>query len=81
MSDSNVVALTLADAKDFIPATMSLYDGRLVKTDTELFFIAERFSGWEIMESCDLEDVQKVEVNESFMGLLLRFIPVVVIGL
>ena len=57
---------------DFISATMSLYDGRLVKTDTELFFIAERFSGWEIMERCNLEEVQKVETNESFMGKVVE---------
>ena len=70
--DTNDIATHLSVSKDFIPATMSLYDGRLVKTDTELFFIAERFSGWEIMERCDLEDVQKVEVNESFMGKVVE---------
>ena len=72
MSDSNELALTLSNLQDFIPATMSLYDGRLVKTDTELFFIAERFSGWEIMERCELDDVQKVELKESFMGRVVE---------
>ena len=37
-----------------------------------MFFIAERFSGWEIMERCNLEDIQKVEVNESFMGKVVE---------
>ena len=72
MSDSNELALTLAELQDFIPATMSLYEGRLVKTETELFFIAERFSGWEIMERCERSDVQKIEVNESFMGAVVE---------
>ena len=57
---------------DFIPATMGLYEGRLVKNETELFFIAERFSGWEIMERCERSDVQKVEVSESFMGVVVE---------
>ena len=72
MSDSNELALTLAELQDFIPATMSLYEGRMVKTETELFFIAERFSGWEIMERCERLDVQKVEVSESFMGRVVE---------
>ena len=72
MSDSNELALTLSNLQDFVPATMSLYDGRLVKNETELFFIAERFSGWEIMERCELSEVQKVEVNESFMGVVVE---------
>ncbi len=72
MSDSNELALTLSELYNFIPATMSLYDGRLVKTDTELFFIAERFSGWEVMERCERSEVQKVEVSESFMGTVVE---------
>lgn len=72
MSDSNELALTLSNLQDFLPATMSLYDGRLVKNETELFFIAERFSGWEIMERCELSEVQKVEVDESFMGVVVE---------
>ena len=51
---------------------MSVYDGRLVNTDTELFFIAERFNGWEIMESCKLSDIQRVRRNESFMGIVVE---------
>ena len=70
MSEDVVESLSL-DA-DFIPVTMGLYEGRLVKTETELFFIAERFSGWEIMERCERSDVQKVEVNESFMGVVVE---------
>ena len=70
MSDNE--ALALSSVEEYVSATMSLYDGRLVKTETELFFIAERFSGWEIMERCDLEDIQKVEVNESFMGTVVE---------
>ena len=57
---------------DFLPVTMGLYEGRLVKTETELFFIAERFSGWEIMERCERSDVQKIEVSESFMGVVVE---------
>ena len=72
MSDSNKLVLTLADLGDFIPATMSLYEGRLVKTETELFFIAERFNGWEIMERCERSDIQKVEMSESFMGIVAQ---------
>ena len=72
MSDSNEQAVTLAELQHFIPATMSLYEGRLVKTETELFFIAERFSGWEIMERCELSDVQKVEGKQSFMGTVVE---------
>ena len=70
MSDNE--ALALSNVEKYVSASMSLYDGRLVKTETELFFIAERFSGWEIMERCDLEDIQKVEVNESFMGTVVE---------
>ena len=72
MSDSNKLVLTLADLHDFVRATMSLYEGRLVKTETELFFIAERFNGWEIMERCELSDIQKVETSESFMGIVVE---------
>ena len=72
MSDSNELALTLVDLQDFIPATMSLYEGRLVKTETELFFISERFSGWEIMERCELSEVHKTEISESFMGAVVE---------
>ena len=72
MSDSHELALKLADLGDFIPATMSLYEGRLVKNETDLFFIAERFSGWEVMEQCALSEVQKVEVSESFMGVVVE---------
>ena len=72
MSDSNKLVLTLADLHDFVRATMSLYEGRLVKTETELFFIAERFNGWEIMERCELSDIQKVETSESFMGVVAQ---------
>ena len=71
MNETDLLERLSLDA-DFISATMSLYDGRLVKTDTELFFIAERFSGWEIMERCKLDDVQKVEINESFMGTVVE---------
>ena len=72
MSDSNGLALVLSNLLDFVPATMGLYEGRLVKNETELFFIAERFSGWEIMERCERSDVQKVEVSESFMGVVVE---------
>ncbi len=71
MSEVDLVKSLSLDA-DFIPATMSLYEGRLVKTDTELFFIAERFSGWEVMERCERSEVQKVEVSESFMGTVVE---------
>ena len=71
MQDQQLIE-TLSQDDSYLPATMSLYDGRLVKTEKELFFIAERFSGWEIMERCDLEDVQKIEVNESFMGKVVE---------
>ena len=50
---------------------MSLYDGRLVKTETELFFIAERFSGWEIMEGVNSKS-RRSEMNESFMGKVVE---------
>ena len=72
MSDSTELALELANLQGFIPATMSLYEGRLVKTKTELFFIAERFSGWEIMERCERSEIQKVESSESFMGVVVE---------
>ena len=45
MSEIDLVESLSLDT-DCISATMSLYDGRLVKNETELFFIAERFSGW-----------------------------------
>ena len=70
--DTNELATQLSAKEDFITGSMSLYDGRLVKTETELLFIAERFGGWEIMEQCFLEDVEKVEVNESFMGRVIE---------
>ena len=71
MNETDLLASLSVDA-EFISATMSLYEGRLVKTDTELFFIADRFSGWEIMERCALVDIQKVEVNDSFMGTIVE---------
>ena len=70
--ESNDMATQLSTSEDFIAGSMSLYDGRLVKTDTELLFIAERFGGWEIMEQCSLEDVEKVEVDESFLGRVIE---------
>ena len=70
MSENLIESLSV-DA-DFIPLTMGLYEGRLVKTETELFFIAERFNGWEIMERCERSDIQKVEVSESFMGIVAQ---------
>ena len=70
--DTNDLATQLSAKEDFIAGSMSLYDGRLVKTETELLFIAERFGGWEIMEQCSLKDVEKVEVNESFMGRVIE---------
>ena len=70
MSEDSLSSLGLDT--DFIPVTMGLYEGRLVKNDTELFFIAERFNGWEIMERCQLANIQKVEVSESFMGVVVE---------
>ena len=70
MSEDSLASLSVDT--DFIPITMGLYEGRLVKTETALFFIAERFNGWEIMERCERSDIQKVEMSESFMGVVAQ---------
>ena len=70
MSEDSLASLSVDT--DFIPVTMGVYEGRLVKTERELFFITERFNGWEIMERCERSDIQKVEMSESFMGVVAQ---------
>ena len=60
----------LANNTDYIPVTMDLYDGRLVQFEGQLYFIAERFGGWEVIEQASLADVERIESVENFMGVV-----------
>lgn len=60
----------LTNNTDHVSVTLDLYDGRLVQNDGRLYFIAERFGGWEIIEQASLADVERIESIENFMGVV-----------
>ena len=60
----------LANNTDYVSVTLDLYDGRLVQYDGRLYFIAERFGGWEVIEQASLTDIERVETVENFMGIV-----------
>lgn len=59
----------LLASSDNVPTTIGLYTGKLVRKDARVYFIAERFSGWEIIEECAQEDIVQVEKIENFIGI------------
>ncbi len=58
----------LIDNDHYVLASIGLDSGRLVQTETHLYFIIERFGTWEIVEECSLENIERVEVVENFIG-------------
>ena len=59
----------LLSISDSVSMTIGLYTGKLVRNETRVYFIAERFSGWEIIQECAQEDIVTVERIENFMGV------------
>jgi|GEM_PF-4693491 len=59
----------LVTSSNSLSMTIGLYTGKLVRKDTRVYFIAERFSGWEIFEECGQEDIVQVEKIENFIGI------------
>ena len=59
----------LLASSDSVSMTIGLYTGKLVRKDARVYFIAERFSGWEIIEECAQEDIVQVERIENFIGI------------
>ena len=59
----------LLSNSDSVSMTIGLYTGKLVRNKTRVYFIAERFSGWEIIQECAQEDIVTVERIENFMGV------------
>ena len=59
----------LLSISDSVSMTIGLYTGKLVRNETQVYFIAERFSGWEIIQECAQEDIVTVERIENFMGV------------
>ena len=59
----------LVASSDSVSMTIGLYTGNLVRKEDRLYFIAERFSEWKIVEECAQEDIVKIERIENFMGV------------
>jgi len=66
--DPIVLAADLGADPSFVEVTIGLDKGRLLKSSTHIYFIAQRMGGWEVVEHCLLSDVSQVNQTNNFMG-------------
>ena len=66
--DPIVLATDLGADLSFVEVTIGLDKGRLLKSGTHVYFIAQRMGGWEVVEESLLSDVSQVNQTNNFMG-------------
>ncbi len=66
--DPNVLARELGADPSFVETTIGLDRGRLLKSATHIYFIAERMGGWEVVEQTQFSDIARIERIQNFMG-------------
>jgi hypothetical protein len=66
--DPIVLATDLGADPSFVEVTIGLDKGRLLKSGTHIYFIAQRMGGWEVVEESLLSNVSQVNQTNNFMG-------------